>query len=169
MKSKKSHMEWAWIIIVSFFVLSIIDYRFGILGFICMGMPIFWALIGKGKRHCIKYCPRGSFLGKIVDKVSLGFKMPQWMKTDGFKDGLLVMMILLLSVSIYHSHGDFNKIAFSMFRFMGSSFIIGIIMGIFFKGRSWCVICPMGRATGKIKKVQLDLDYSRKKKEKIFE
>lgn len=165
MKNKKSHMEWSWIIIVLFFVLSIVDFRFGILGFICMGAPLYHALKGDGKIHCVKYCPRGSFLGKIVGKISLNKKMPKFMKTNLFKDILLIIMILLLSFSIYHAKGDFNKIAFSMFRFMGSSFIVGILFGIFFNGRSWCVVCPMGRATSKIQK--MDLNFSKEKYENL--
>jgi len=167
MKNKKSHMEWAWIIIVTFFVLSIVDFRFGILGFICMGAPIMHALKGNGKIHCVKYCPRGSFLGQIVDRISMGYKMPKFMKNNRFKDGLLLLMIVLLTVSISHAKGDYSKIAFAMFRFMGSSFIVGILMGILFKGRSWCVICPMGRATTKIQQVQVNLDLNSQKKKPL--
>jgi hypothetical protein len=166
-KNIKSHMEWAWIIIVAFFVLSIVDFRFGILGFICMGAPITQALKGNGKIHCVKYCPRGSFLGQVVDQLSLGYKMPKFMKNNRFKDGLLVLMVVLLTVSISHANGDYSKIAFAMFRFMGSSFIVGILMGILFKGRSWCVICPMGRATSKIQQVQVNIDLMTKKKKPL--
>lgn len=163
MKNKKSHMQWAWIIIISFFVLSIIDFRFGILGFACMGAPIIHALKGDGKIHCVKYCPRGSFLGRIVGQVSQGNKLPKFMKKNWFKDLLLLLMGTLLVFSLIHANGDFNKIAFSMFRFMGSSFIVGILMGVFFNGRSWCVVCPMGRATGKIQQLQVNLESKKQK------
>ncbi|NBI07054.1 4Fe-4S binding protein [Senegalia massiliensis] len=151
---RKSHMKWSWIIIVSFFVLSIIDFRFGIFGFICMTAPIYHALRGRGKVHCSHYCPRGSFLGKFLQKINLGNNMPKWMKTKKAKNILLGIMITLLSISLIHSGGDFNKIAFSLFRFMGVSFIVGIMMGIIFKPRSWCQVCPMGYSTGLIKKVK---------------
>lgn len=148
---KKSHMSWAWTLIISFFVLSVLDIRFGILGFLCMGAPIYHALKGRGKIHCSHYCPRGSFLGKFLAKISLNNKVPKWIKSKMMKNTLLVLMISLLVISLIHSHGNFNKIAFSLFRFMGSSFIVGILMGIIFKPRSWCQVCPMGYATGLIK------------------
>lgn len=148
----ESHMKWSWIIIVSFFVLSIIDFRFGIFGFVCMTAPIYHALRGRGKVHCSHYCPRGSFLGKFLQKISMGNTMPKWMKTKRAKNILLGIMITLLSISIIHSGGNFNKIAFSLFRFMGVSFVVGIMMGIIFKPRSWCQVCPMGYSTGLIKK-----------------
>lgn len=154
MAKKKSHMSWAWIIIVSFFLLSIIDFRFGILGFVCMGAPIYHAIRGRGKVHCAKYCPRGSFLGKWLPYISLNNTTPKWMNTKAFKNTLLIVMISMLSFALYHSQFQFSKVAFALFRFMGVSFIVGIVMGIFFKPRSWCQVCPMGHATGLIKKAQ---------------
>lgn len=151
---RKSHMSWSWILIVSFFLLSILDIRFGILGFICMGAPIYHALRGRGKVHCSHYCPRGSFLGKFLRRVSLNKNMPKWMRSKFAKNTLLVLMITLLSISLVHSKGNFNQIAFSLFRFMGVSFIVGIMIGVIFKPRSWCTVCPMGHATGLIKKNQ---------------
>ncbi|MBS4539544.1 4Fe-4S binding protein [Clostridium sp. D2Q-11] len=149
---RKSHMSWSWIIIVSFFLLSIIDFRFGIFGFVCMTAPIYHALRGRGKVHCSHYCPRGSFLGKFLQKISFNNNMPKWMRSKLAKNALLMLMITLLTVSLIHAEGNFNKIAFSLFRFMGVSFIVGIMMGVIFKPRSWCTVCPMGHATGLINK-----------------
>jgi len=51
---------------------------------------------------------------------------------------------------MYHTGLNFNRIAIGMFRMMSMSLIVGIITGIIFKPRSWCVICPMGHAAGLI-------------------
>lgn len=144
---KHSHMSWSWVLIVTFFVLSIIDFRFGILGFICMGAPIYHALRGRGKIHCSKYCPRGSFLSTFLKKISLNNTAPKFMFTKKFKNALLMVMLTMLSLGMIHTGGDPVKIAFTMFRFMGISFIVGIIMGLIFKPRSWCGVCPMAHGT----------------------
>lgn len=157
---KKSHMSWSWTIIVTFFVLSIYDFRFGVLGFVCMGMPIYHALRGRGKIHCSHYCPRGSFLGRFLQKISLQKNLPAFMRTKKFKNGLLTAMMLVFSFSMYHTGGDPMKIAFSVFRFMGISFILGIVLGIFFKPRSWCVVCPMGHATALVKDIKTNKDFT---------
>ena len=138
--------EFRWVIIVTFFVLSIINIWFGLLGFICMGLPIVQALMGRGKIHCQKHCPRGSFLGKIVSKISLRNSIPKFMLSNKFKNGVLVLMGIMLSISLIHTGGNPKMIAFALFRLMGISFIVGIVMGIFYKPKSWCVICPMGHA-----------------------
>lgn len=147
-----SHMEWAWIIMIGFLTLGIADFRFGILGIACMGAPVYHALRGRGKVHCSKYCPRGSLLGKMLESVSLNRKMPKFMTTKAFKNGLLVAMLSVFSFAMYHAGFNFRHIAFAMFRFMTMSLVIGIIMGIVFKPRSWCVVCPMGHGTGLIDK-----------------
>ncbi|MBI9013295.1 MAG: 4Fe-4S binding protein [Clostridiales bacterium] len=144
---KHSHMKWSWIFMILFLTLSVIDFRFGILGFICMGAPVYHAVRGRGKIHCSKFCPRGSLLGIFLKNISLNQKAPKFMFTRKFKNGLLILMLSVFSFAMYHAGGDPNKIAFAMFRFMSSSLIIGIIMGIVFKPRSWCGVCPMGHGT----------------------
>lgn len=166
-KSTKSHMKWSWIIIITFFVLGIIDIRFGILGALCMGMPLYHAFKGRGKIHCSKYCPRGSFLGKFLSKISLGHTLPPWLRTKKAKNILLtIMLTVFASVMTYAIivHGFyFPVIAKVFYRFMLMSFIVGIVMGIFFKPRSWCQVCPMGHGTALIKDYQTKHQTSDKK------
>ena len=146
-KKNHSHMKWAWVIMVAFLTLGIIDFRFGILGFACMGAPLYHAAKGGGKVHCAKYCPRGSLLGRMLESVSMNKQLPKFMTTKAFKNGLLTLMFTVFSFAMYHAGFNFKHIAFAMFRFMTMSLAIGIIMGIFFKPRSWCVVCPMGHGT----------------------
>lgn len=139
-----------WVIIISFFILSVFNVWFGLLGFVCMGLPIYQALRGRGKIHCRSHCPRGSFLAKVVSKVSLRNSIPKFMLTNRFRNIVLLLMIIMLTISMIHSGGNPKKIAFGLFRLMGMSFIVGIVMGIFYKPKSWCAICPMGHATNLI-------------------
>jgi hypothetical protein len=154
MKRKKSQQHWTWIIIIAFFILGYLDVRFGILGFICMGTPIVHALKGEGKIHCSKYCPRGSFLGRFLTKLSLQRPLPKYMRTKKAKNILLTIMLTVFSFSMIHTGFEFHKMAFALFRFMGMSFIIGIMMGVLFKPRSWCQVCPMGHGAALITELQ---------------
>lgn len=149
-KVVKSHMKWSYVIMLMFLTLGIIDIRFGILGFACMGAPMYHSIRGRGKIHCQKYCPRGSLLARALESISLKNKLPKFMATKKFKNGLLTAMVVLFSFSMYHAGLNFNRIAFAMFRFMSMSLLVGIITGIIFKPRSWCVVCPMGHAAGLI-------------------
>lgn len=144
---KKNHMEWSWLIMASFLILGILDFRFGIFGFICMIAPIYHALRGRGKVHCVSYCPRGSILGKWLPLVSLNRSLPHFMTRKWFKYALLILMVSVFSFSLSHANWQFNSIAMRAFRFMAMSLGVGMVVGILFKPRSWCVICPMGTAT----------------------
>lgn len=145
--NKHNHMQWSWLIMVTFLILGILDFRFGIFGFACMGAPIYHALRGRGKIHCRAYCPRGSILAKWLPYVSLNQNMPQFMTQKWFKYALLVLMVAVFSISLSHADWQYHSIAFRVFRFMVMSLGVGIVTGILFKPRSWCVICPMGTAT----------------------
>lgn len=147
-------MSWSWIFMILFFSLAIVDIRFGILGLICMGVPVILALRGGGKVHCAKYCPRGSMLGKFLQKISLNNNLPKFINNKFVKVALLVWMVGMFTISLVMAGGDFTKTAYAIFRMMAMSTVVGIFMGVVFKPRSWCTVCPMGYATGLIDKGQ---------------
>lgn len=138
--------DYKWIIIVGFFILSIVNIWFGLLGLLCMAAPLYHALRGRGRHHCKHHCPRGSFMSNIIRRVSLGNSLSRFMRTRRFRHILLAVMVMMLTAGLLHSGGDPRRIAFTLFRFMGVSFMVGSLLGIFFKGKSWCAVCPMGHA-----------------------
>ncbi|MGH4124042.1 MAG: 4Fe-4S binding protein [Clostridium sp.] len=151
MAKKKSHQNWSWIIMVSFILLSILDIRFGLFGILCMTMPMYHALKGRGKIHCSHYCPRGSILQKFLKEISFNNTLPVAIRKHG-KKVLLTIMITLFSFSMYHAGPNIYRIGFALFRFMTASLALGAIMGVVFKPRSWCQVCPMGYVTELISK-----------------
>lgn len=152
MKKAKSHVKWSWIFMVLFITLSILDIRFGLLGFICMGTPMYHAIRGRGKIHCSHYCPRGSLLGNFLKNISLQNNLPKKLRVKTVKNILLILMMTMFTISLIHAGLNLTKIAFAIFRLMTASLALGIIMGVIFRPRSWCQVCPMGYATGLIKK-----------------
>lgn len=161
---KQSHMKWSWTLMILFFILSIIDLRFGVLGFICMGAPLYSVLKGRGKSHCSKHCPRGSLLGKFLKKISLNQSAPKFMLTKKFKNRLLMFMLVAFGISMLQTNGELIKIAYAMFKFMTISSIVAIVMGIIFKPRSWCGVCPMGHGT-----VLIDQQLKRRNPKVVFQ
>lgn len=154
MTRKKSHQSWSWILMVSFILLSILDIRFGLLGVLCMTMPMYHAVRGRGKIHCSHYCPRGSILQKFLKEISFNNTLPVPIRKHG-KKVLLTIMIMLFSFSMYHAGPNIYRIGFALFRFMTASLALGVTMGIIFKPRSWCQVCPMGYATELLAKSNL--------------
>lgn len=147
---KTSHLKWSWIFLVTFMVLSIFDYRFGIFGFVCMTLPIIHVLRGDGKVHCSHYCPRGSFLGRFLDKISLNKSMPAEFRSKKVKNSILLFMVIMLLIALAKSYPSPIAIGFAMFRFMLVSTLVAVMMGIIYKPRAWCQVCPMGHTTAMI-------------------
>ncbi|SHG91048.1 4Fe-4S binding protein [Tepidibacter thalassicus] len=152
MKKRKSYMNWSWIFFITFMTLAIYDIRFAALGLACMISPIVFSSTGQGKVHCSHYCPRGSFLGKFLSKLSLGYNVPAFMKAKLFKHTILVSMLTSFSLSLYKGGLTLTNIGATIFRLVLITTIIGIFLGIIFKPRTWCTICPMGHASNLIDK-----------------
>lgn len=153
-KTPKSITKWSWILIIAFFVLSFIDVRFALAGFICMAAPIGFALAGKGKVHCSHYCPRGALFGKFLPFVSMNKTLPAFMSTKWFKNGLLIFMFSAFGFSFYKMGWGYENIGTAIFNMMFRSFLAGAVIGVIFMPRSWCKICPMGHAAGLIRDFQ---------------
>jgi predicted membrane protein len=73
------------------------------------------------------------------------------MKRKTVKNALLTFMVVMFSISLVRAGFNVERIAFAVFRMMMASLAVGVIMGVVFKPRSWCQICPMGHATSLLK------------------
>ncbi|NLK62662.1 MAG: 4Fe-4S binding protein [Fusobacteria bacterium] len=149
---KQTFFTWSWILFIVFFILSIYDIRFALLGFICMMSPIVFSLSGYGKKNCSSICPRGSFLQNIMEKISLNNNMPKFLLKKSFKNLVLFVMFLVFSIAVVRSKGDPVLIGFALFRMIAVTSIIAFVLGVLYKPRTWCAICPMGHLSGEIAK-----------------
>jgi len=157
MKRTGSHQHWTWSVMLLFIMLSVLDIRFGLLGFACIGAPLYHAARGHGKVHCSKYCPRGSLLGRFLQRISWGNSLPASWRSPMVKHALVALMLAMFGFSLSHallSPRPVAAVAFATFRLMMVSLVVGMIMGVVFKPRSWCQICPMGHGTALISKAQ---------------
>lgn len=150
----RSIQDWSFIFLILFFVLSFIDRRFGILGLVCLAVPLILALLGYGRLHCSHVCPRGSFFGKVVSRISMERKLPPFFRTLEFRYAALVLMAMCLVGNVFRFYPDLTAMANGMFQVMTASFAVGTILGIFFKPRSWCTFCPIGFSASLIKEAQ---------------
>jgi len=118
-----------------------------------MGLPLFFVLRKQGKVHCSHYCPRGSLLQNFLSHISLQNNLPNKFKTKTVKNIILSFMLIMFGITMIKSGGNIRAIGFGLFRLMMSSLALGIILGIIYKPRSWCQVCPMGYGSGLIDKI----------------
>lgn len=150
--NKKTFFKWSWIFFIGFFIIGVINIKFALLGLICMLSPIFLSIKGHGKMNCTSVCPRGSFLQNIMDKLSLNNTMPLFMTKKWFKNSIVVILFVVFGFSMYKAKGDLRLMGFAIFRMVTVTTIIAFILGVIYKPRTWCAVCPMGHISGEITK-----------------
>ncbi len=143
-RNLKFFQNFAWILFILFICLSLFDIRFGTLGLFCMISPIFFSSIGKGRLHCSYYCPRGSFLGKFLYTISLGYPIPSFIRNKYFKNIVLGFILTVLTTSLYTGGFTLINIGTTLFKIVLFTTILGIVLGIIYTPRIWCMFCPMG-------------------------
>ena len=87
--------------------------------------------------------------------MSLTLEEQLLLKTSKYQDDkntVLLFMFSMLGYGIYKANGSIKGISFAVFRLIIMSTVVGTLLGIFFKPRSWCQVCPMGHITGVISK-----------------
>ena len=123
-----------------------------ILGLIVTGMIIFFSILSffKQRYWCWYLCPRGAFLQMALPFVSAKRPLPRFMGQEWFRWVVFVTLISYLVFNLIRA--GLNPVAIGA-AFVGMCIlttIIGVILGVVYKPRSWCVICPMGLMQEKI-------------------
>lgn len=149
-----SIQSWSWIITVIWMIIANLWKPFGLFGFICMITPIGTALLGRGKMHCARICPRGSLLGTVGNLLSIRKKPPKIFGKKRFR--LMVWCIMMgsfiIMLVITNPKGIY-VLGNAVLIFMETATGLALIIGIVFQPRTWCTICPMGFSTGNIRKL----------------
>jgi hypothetical protein len=148
----KSIQGWSWIITIVWMVIANIWKPFGLYGFVCMFTPIIIALSGRGKMHCARICPRGSFIRTFTKHISLGLPKPAFMNTKAFRWMLWgIMMGTFLVLIIWSIPRGIYFLGNTVLVFMETATALAFISGILFTPRMWCTYCPMGFTTGNLR------------------
>ncbi len=98
----------------------------------------------KGRAWCDWMCPRGSFYDYYLEKLSRKVLIPSLFKTNWFRALILAFLMTALGVQIWYAWGSANGIGLAFVTVLTVTTIIGIILGLIYKPRAWCQICPMG-------------------------
>ena len=124
------------------------------LGFTVLALITLFLMLAsrRGRFYCGWLCPMGAFHERLLSLVSLKRPILPVFKSSWFRWLLFGAMMGLMVSRLYMAWGDTKAIG-SVFRMMwiiSTSFAIGL--GIYFKPRIWCTICPMGSLQGMISK-----------------
>ena len=152
MKEKKSRKYWQIALAPLVPLVVIGGYFWPYLGDIAMAMLVFMFILAlfRGRYYCGWFCAMGAFFERVLSVVSSKRKMLPLFKESWFKWLVFALMMGLLVSRLILAGGDPRKIGAAFVMMWTISIGMGIGLGLVWKPRSWCSICPMALLQGLI-------------------
>ena len=128
---------------------------------IVMVLGIGSLLFHRGRYFCGNFCPRGAFYDRILQPLSRKKRIPDFFRNKIFR---WVMFFILFGVFILQAIKPPYTVAHFglMFWIMCTvTTILGVILGIFFSQRTWCVFCPIGTLISSVGKDEHPLSFEK--------
>ena len=152
MREKKNRRYWQMALAPLVPLVVIGGYFWPYLGYVAIAMLVFMLMLAlfRGRYYCGWFCAMGSFHERILSLVSRHKKMLPIFKARWFRWVVFVLMMSLLTSRLILASGDPGKIGAAFVMMWTISMGMGIGLGLIWKPRSWCSICPMGLFQGLI-------------------
>jgi len=140
-----------WLLLPIVFIVIGLGWKYPLLGFavpLTMLVGIVGAFIN-GRYVCGNLCPRGAFFDRLVIFISPQKPLPPILRNMTLR---LVVLILLMGLMVYrlsqdlYSPDHWGRVFWLM---CAATTMIGIVLAIFIRARTWCAFCPIG-TLGKI-------------------
>ncbi len=142
-----------WILLIPSLVVLALGWKYPLLGFWVMVVMMVGILGGivKGRWVCGNLCPRGSIFDRLLGDFSRNRPMPAVIRRFGLRwilwPAMFGFMIWYLSLDVT----NINQWGRAMWIMCAVTTTIGLVFGLVYNARMWCVICPIGNlayATG---------------------
>jgi len=123
-----------------------------LVGYLVFFMMIFFLILSyfKGRYWCGHLCPRGAFLDLVLSRVSLEKKIPSLFLRPQYKWLFFSLFMAFFFFQLATAAKNLYAIGFVFVRMCIITTILAIILGLRFRPRTWCAMCPMGLAQTKI-------------------
>jgi polyferredoxin len=139
---KKMFLDNIWVYLVIYFAVTLMYPIFGIVALLCMLAPVIYSAF-HGRKWCGWFCPRGNFNDNVLEKISFKRKYPEVIKKTWFRVLFFVILMTSFTVQLFFAK-NLSMVGLIFFRMVFITTIIGIVLGIIYKHRAWCMFCPMG-------------------------
>lgn len=127
-------------------------YFWPYLGYIAIAMLAFMLILSlfRGRYYCGWLCGMGGFFERVLSLFSRKRKMLPVFKAKWFRWIIFILMMSLLVSRLILANGDPVKIGAAFVMMWTISTGMAIAIGLVWKPRSWCSICPMALFQGLI-------------------
>jgi polyferredoxin len=122
------------------------------LGLLVLGFMIFFLVLAyfRGRYWCANLCPRGAFLDLWLSKISAGKPLNNFLTRPKTRWLIFVLFMAFFAWQIIAAPKNPVGIGFVFVRMCLITTLIAIFIGLPWKARAWCAVCPMGTLQGKI-------------------
>ncbi|WP_019880052.1 4Fe-4S binding protein [Succinispira mobilis] len=115
----------------------------GIFALICMLAPPIFAVFS-GRFWCGNFCPRGAFLDLFLKKYSRHQTPPKFLKENSFRIFFFLILMSLFTLQLFSVPNSLESLGLVFIKVIFLTSLLGIILGLYYIPRTWCMFCPMG-------------------------
>lgn len=136
--------------------ISVAGYFFPTAGLLVIAMMLTALVINsrQSRGFCASVCPNGRSLSALIPNRKNGKHLPKSMATKEFRRALCgFAMFCMLNLSL-RSGGALAGIGRVFWMIYLASVGISFVMGVVFKPRAWCSICPMGTLQDSLRSIR---------------
>lgn len=96
-KRERKWYDYLYVITPVYLTLGLFNILFAWIGLVFFFVPLIFAVAGKGKTYCNRYCDRGQFLDLLGKRfgISRRLVLPRWIRSKAFRYGFLAFFMAM--------------------------------------------------------------------------
>jgi len=156
--------NYSWLLGLIMVAVLALGWKYPLLGFIvpiAMGTGVAGGIF-RGRWVCGNLCPRGSFLDSWFSLVASENDAPAILRKSGLRWGLLVLLMGFMAFRLAQNPGEWQHWGYVFWQMCLMTTLVAVALGLRYRARGWCMICPVGTMAGSIgaRKYPLQVDAS---------
>lgn len=116
-----------------------------------LGLTLFGA---KPRVFCSRLCPRGKALGFALKPLSRGRPLPLRLRSPRLRRGICGLMLFCVAGNLVRGSLSATTAGNVFWLLCLVSLGAGILLGILYKPRAWCALCPLGTLQDTVREVR---------------
>lgn len=134
---------WATLSFITLLIAGMLYPPVGYFMLFCMIAAMAFGVV-KGRSWCDWMCPRGSFFDILLAPFSRQREIPGFFSHWVFRLAWMTMLMSVLAVRLPPLWGDWYDMGRPFVTLLLVTTSVGIILGMIYHQRIWCMFCPMG-------------------------
>lgn len=142
-KKRAKYQKFTWLGLP---LVVVAGWFYPLIGFLLLGCMVgaLGVALFRGRAWCDWMCPRGAFYDLFIKKASRGKRIPALILSPYTRAFMVALLMSVLGVQTYRHWGDWPAVGLAFVTLLTVTTLVGIILGLIYKERAWCAICPMG-------------------------